>query len=300
MEKIKYSFILLIGACSYGILSMIVKLAYKEGFVAEEVVASQYFFGWFIILILFLFSSRKLPSGKTIIQLSVIGMMSVLTGMFYGKSLEVVPASIAVVLLFQFTWLGMVVDFVLNRRKPRREELLSIVVLVIGTFLAGAVFEETHFQWTWRGIFYGLLSAITFTFFIYFNGKSMLGIPVTIRLFITASGSVIVAFLLLSPEILWNGELLQGLWKYGLLLGLFGLIIPFYCFSLGVPKVGTSLSSIIGAAELPSAILAASLVLKEHLTSLQWLGIFLILIGIILPQITTMELNPVIRRKKQS
>jgi len=291
MEKLKYSLILLIGAISYGILAMIVKLAYKDGFVAEEVVFSQYFFGWLLILFLFLFSSRKLPTKQSIIQLGLIGMMSVLTGIFYGKSLEEVPASIAVVLLFQFTWLGMLVDLILNRRRPNNAEIIAILLLFIGTFLAGAVFEETYFQWTWSGIIYGLLAAFTFTFFIYFNGKTKPGIPVTIRLFTTASGSLLVAFLLLNPEILWNGALMEGLWKYGLLLGFFGLIIPVYCFSIGVPKVGTSLGSIIGAAELPTAILAASLVLNEPISSLQWLGIFLILIGIALPQLTMKPLR---------
>nr|WP_279326030.1 DMT family transporter [Bacillus sp. FJAT-47783] len=279
----------MLGACSYGILSMIVKLAYSEGFTASEVVGSQYFLGWFMILILFLFTNKKMEKGKSLLLLGLIGMMSTLTGKFYGESLEEIPASIAVVLLFQFSWLGILLDAFVNRRKPTREEVISIFVLMIGTFMAGAIFEETSFQWTWRGVFFGLLAAVSFTFFIFFNGKVTTNLSVTARTFITATGSVIMALVVLSPEVLWNGSISQGLWKYGILLGLFGLIIPVYCFSIGVPKVGASLSSILGAFELPTAILASAFVLHEHISRLQWVGIFLILIGMFIPQLANRQ-----------
>lgn len=293
MEKLKYSLIILLGACSYGILSMIVKLAYSEGFTAGEVVGSQYFLGWFMIFILFLFTNKKIKKGKSLLMLGIIGMMSTLTGKFYGESLKDIPASIAVVLLFQFTWLGMILDALVNRRKPTKEEVISIFVLIIGTLMAGAVFEETSYHWTWRGISYGLLAAVSFTFFIFLNGKVSTNLSVTARAFITASGSVIVALFILSPEILWNGTIFQGLWKYGVLLGLFGLIIPVYCFSIGVPKVGASLSSILGAFELPTAILASALVLHEHISRLQWIGIFLIIVGMFIPQLANKQNRPV-------
>jgi hypothetical protein len=44
MNRLKYSLLVLIGACSYGILSTIMKFAYAEGFHINEVIGSQYFF----------------------------------------------------------------------------------------------------------------------------------------------------------------------------------------------------------------------------------------------------------------
>ncbi len=49
-----------------------------------------------------------------------------------------------------------------------------------------------------------------------------------------------------SPEIIWNGTLFnKGLWIFGLVLGLFGMIIPVFLFTIAVPKVGLGMSSIL-------------------------------------------------------
>ncbi|MBO1911667.1 EamA family transporter, partial [Microvirga sp. 3-52] len=87
-----------------------------------------------------------------------------------------------------------------------------------------------------------------------------------------------------SPEIIWNGTLFgEGLWMYGLALGLFGMIIPVYLFTIAVPKVGLGMSSILGAFELPIAVMVSVILLSETVTALQIIGIVIIIIGITLP-----------------
>ncbi|BCB02417.1 hypothetical protein [Bacillus sp. KH172YL63] len=50
------------------------------------------------------------------------------------------------------------------------------------------------------------------------------------------------------------------------------------------PHLDSTLSTIIGAAELPAAILAAIWILGEQVASLQVVGIVFILVGICIPQ----------------
>lgn len=57
---------------------------------------------------------------------------------FYGFAVEQLPASIAIVLLFQFTWIGVILEAVVDRKLPSREKVISMVILLIGTVLAGA------------------------------------------------------------------------------------------------------------------------------------------------------------------
>jgi drug/metabolite transporter (DMT)-like permease len=64
-------------------------------------------------------------------------------------------------------------------------------------------------------------------------------------------------------------------------------VVPVICFSIGVPKVGTGLGTILGAAELPTAIIASITLAHEVVSPLQWLGIVCILLGIFAPQILT-------------
>ncbi|MBO1914125.1 EamA family transporter, partial [Microvirga sp. 3-52] len=81
-----------------------------------------------------------------------------------------------------------------------------------------------------------------------------------------------------------NGTLIgSGLWIYGLILGVFGIVIPIYLFSIAVPKVGTATASILSAAELPVAVTVSVILLSEPLSFLQVIGIIIILIGMTLP-----------------
>ncbi len=64
-----------------------------------------------------------------------------MTGIFYAISVEELPASIAVVLLFQFTWIGVIIEAIANRTFPSRDKIISILILFAGTLFAGGVFE---------------------------------------------------------------------------------------------------------------------------------------------------------------
>ncbi|MDQ0245361.1 drug/metabolite transporter (DMT)-like permease [Bacillus fengqiuensis] len=279
-----YIVLVFLGACSYGILSTFVKLAYAKGFLASEVIGSQLFFGCLMLWCGVLFFSRVKVNGKSILKLMLVGLTVCTTSIFYYVSLQTIPASIAIVLLFQFTWIGVVLEAIVERAFPSREKLVSIGILTAGTLLAGAVFEQGESNLDIRGVMFGLSSALSFALFIFFSGRVSVQIPSLNRSAFIATGSLISAFLILRPSFLVDGTLQEGLWVYGLLLGLFGLFIPTLFFAMGVPKIGSGLGTIVGAAELPMAVFMSSVVLGETVTPLQWGGVVLILFGIAFPQ----------------
>lgn len=79
---LRYSLLVLLGACSYGVLAIFVKLAYAEGFSLGEVIGSQYLFGWIILLAITLLFSRHRVPLKQMLILFVAGTSASFTGIF--------------------------------------------------------------------------------------------------------------------------------------------------------------------------------------------------------------------------
>lgn len=274
----------LLGACSYGVLSSILKVGFSNGYTFPQLLGGQYVFGWFGLLILVLTFSRYKVSLKNILSLLAVGTTMSLTSIFYGFSVKELPASIAIVLLFQFTWMGVLIEAIINKSFPSREKVLSIIILFVGTMLAGGVFEGLGQQLSLKGILFGLLAAITFSFYIFASGRVSTEVPIYSKSFLMTTSATLFVCIMFPPTYLMDGTLQAGLWKYALILGFFGVVIPVICFSIGIPKVGTGLGTILGAVELPTAVIASITLVHEVVSLLQWLGIVCILLGIFIPQ----------------
>ncbi|WP_098742217.1 DMT family transporter [Paenibacillus sp. EZ-K15] len=290
MRFLKYALLVFLGACSYGSLSTIIKLGMNDGFKMQQLVGSQYFFGWCMLLLLvLLFSRKKLGS----LSLLGAGITISLTGIFYGYAVEELPASIAIVLLFQFTWIGVILEAVVDRKFPSREKCISMIILLIGTILAGGILEPSVGGITAKGVIFGLMSAVSFALYIFVSGRVATQVPAVNKSLYMTTSAMIIILIVFSPSFIYDGAIAEGLWKFGLPLGLLGIVIPVLFFSIGVPKLGSGLGAILGAAELPAAVVASVLVLHEEVSVLRWVGIIVVLLGIATPQ-----LLPVWIRKK--
>ncbi|WP_010291009.1 EamA family transporter [Kurthia massiliensis] len=290
-----YPLLIVLASSSYGILSTIIKVAMHDGFSTSEAVTSQYAVGFFLAAILFICTQRSLPklNGKGFLILCIGGLLTGTTGIVYGQAVHYLPASVAVVMLFQFTWIGVLLDCAVHRRKPKRSEVFSMIILIIGTILAAGLIDADIAGLDWRGWAYGFASAISFACFMQFNSKQVDGVNPISRMTIMAFFSLVIISVFQSPEIIYTGTLFTtDLLYYGLALGFFGIILPILLFSIAVPKVGGALASILSATELPVAILASVIVLHEQLTLIQVLGIVIVLAGMTLPTILEQRRKP--------
>lgn len=295
MRLLKYALLVFLGACSYGSLSTIIKLGMKDGFSMQQLVGSQYFFGWVMLLLSVLLFSRKKLGMKLGLSLLVAGITISLTGIFYGFAVEELPASIAIVLLFQFTWIGVILEAIVDRKFPSREKCISMVILLIGTILAGGILEPSVGGITAKGVIFGLMSAVSFAFYIFVSGRVATQVPAVNKSLYMTTSALIIILMVFSPSFIYDGAIPDGLWKFGLPLGLLGIVIPVLFFSIGVPKLGSGLGAILGAAELPAAVVASVLILHEEVSLLRWVGIIVVLLGIATPQ-----LLPIWIRKKST
>lgn len=222
---------------------------------------------------------------KQRLLLMAAGTPTVITGLVYYHSLRYIPASLAILLLFQFTWISVLIQAVLKRQRPNKVTLLTLLVLFGGTLLAAGFLEQGLSKFNFWGIAFGLMSAVSYSLFVLFSGRVVPDAHPAYRSAWMVTGGLILLCILFPPTFLFNGLIWGQLLVFGLLLGFFGAFLPPVLFAVGVPHIGGDMAGILGAAELPVAVLMSSVVLSERVSVLQWAGVVFVLIGVVLPEL---------------
>jgi drug/metabolite transporter (DMT)-like permease len=301
-NSIKGVVLVALGATSYGMLATFVKLAYKEGFTTAEVTSSQFIYGIIGVLIINLFqriknkNSATKANSKNILHLMIAGTSMGMTSVFYYLAVKYIPVSIGIVLLMQTVWMGVLLEWFLDKKAPSLQKTLAVLVVIIGTAFAINIFKikfnDTTIDWT-KGLFWGLLAAASFTTTMFTANKVALGISSAQRsLFMLLGGAIIVfGFGIYTQTTEFNFEIFT---KWGIVLALFGTIIPPMLLNAGFPLTGIGLGSIVSSLELPVSVLMAYFLLNEELQLIQWIGILLIIIAIVIMNI---QFNNPVKKK---
>ena len=278
-----------LGASSYGMLATFVKLAYQENYTTAEVTISQFIYGILGMLLINAFQKSTSKTAvekatpKNIFQLMLAGTSLGMTSVFYYLCVRYIDVSIAIVLLMQTVWMGVLLEWFLEKRKPSTQKTIAVLIVLVGTILATNILNS-KVTIEWRGIFWGLLAAASFTTTMFTANRIALGISSVQRsLYMLLGGAVIVfGFALFTQNTPFNFDIFL---KWGIFLALFGTIIPPILMNAGFPITGIGLGSIVSALELPVSVLMAYIILSEKVVFIQWIGIILIIIAIIIMNI---------------
>jgi len=282
--------LVLAGAASYGLLAAVFKLALGDGLSVNSLTFMQVLAGS-AMLWATLWVSRGRRGAASLsatwrawFKLAAIGIVGMsLTTIFYNEALSRLDASLGIVLLFQFTWITILLESIRTRRRPSRSELTAVLFIALGTVLAVGLLEQDLSVLDGWGVFFGLLSAVTYSLFFFLSGLLPDGLDPIAKSAVMSTASLSFVLLVHLPALVAEsyGFPILG---WGLLLGFLGTAFPFICFNYGIPRLGGGLASLLGSMELPAAIVAAYLLLGEPLTAWQGTGIVLILAGIMASQ----------------
>lgn len=288
--------LVLIGAGSYGAGASVYKLAIEDGWGATHLTFQQVLSGAALLwLAMGMRGARKLlgvrrPSSplsrgeasvrRHWLKLTAIGIVGLaLTTLFYNEALARIDASLAIVLLFQFTWITILLESIRRRAWPTRAEGLAMLCIAAGTILAVGLLEHDLSAIDGVGAIYGLLSAVTYSLFFFLTDFLPPSMDAIGKSSVMSTASLAFVTLLHWPGAFdWDGG--WSIVGWGLLLGLLNTALPFFCFNAGIPKLGGGLAALLGSMELPAAVVTAFLLLGEPLTGWQGAGIALILVGI--------------------
>lgn len=286
---LKGVFYVALGATSYGMLATFVKMAYNENFTTAEVTTAQFIYGLIGLLIINSFqkfNSKKKEqkaSRKNITQLIIAGTSTGLTSLFYYLAVKYIPVSIGIVLLMQTVWMGVLLEMFLEKKLPSKTKIIAVLIVLLGTVLATNLINN-DVDLDWRGIGWGLLAAASFTTTMFTANRIATEISSAQRSFYMLCGGALIvfSFAFFTQVTPFNFEIFM---KWGVLLSLFGTIIPPMLLNAGFPLTGIGLGSIVSALELPVSVLMAYFLLNEQVVFVQWLGIILIILAIVLMNI---------------
>lgn len=288
MKKLKGGIAVFIGAASFGILSTFVKKAYEANFNLGEVVGIQALLGMAILCIIYLslklFKPNKLlkyPSKSSKLKILISGFSTGAVSILYYQCVQLVPASIAIILLMQYIWIGMLIEFIFFKNKPSVKQLIAVVFILGGTLLATGLLENHDGNLSVSGITYGMLAATAYSIFLIVNGRVGNDYPPIQKSAIMITGAFVLVMTILQPISLFNKEVFTGILPYGLLLSIFGTVIPPLLYAYGMPKTGFSIGNILTAVELPVAISMSYFILHEYVSLWQWVGVIFILAVIV-------------------
>ena len=283
---LKGVFLVALGATSYGMLATFVKMAYTEGYTTAEVTTAQFILGISGILLINAFQKAKhkekvvKATPKNIFNLMLAGTSLGMTSLFYYLAVKYIPVSIGIVLLMQTVWMGVLLEMVLEKKLPSLQKIIAVFIVLVGTVLATNILTN-DITLDWRGIAWGVLAAASFTTTMFTANRVSVEISSAQRsLYMLLGGAVIVfSFALATQNTPFNFSIFL---KWGIVLSLFGTIIPPMLMNAGFPLTGIGLGSIVSALELPVSVMMAFVLLNEEVILLQWIGIVLIILAIII------------------
>lgn len=280
----RYILMVFAGACSFGILSTFVKLAYREGYTAAEISVTQAFTGMVVLWLLYLVTRRQRHPVRPAdwVWLLITGGCIGLTSFVYYVSVAYIPASVAIVILMQFTWIGLLMEALFFKKIPSLLQLVTTLMILTGTWMGSGLAGNGFTGLPVKGLLYAGASAFLYAVYIIANSRVGKSLDTGKKSAVIIMGSTLCIFLVNAPQLVASTHFNTGLLKWALFLSLFGTIIPPLLFAKGIPKVGAGISAVIMTAELPVAVVCSHFILQEPVNGLQWAGVALMLLSMLL------------------
>lgn len=267
----------LLGGAMYGTMSSFVKMSYTLGYNAAEISFAQA-----LLSALFLGCiPRKTPlthnaSRSLLLTGSAIGLANFL----YYQSVSYISASLAIVILMQFTWFSLLLEWIIFRQQPGKPEIITVLFILIGTIMAGDLLREGALAISWQGIALSLSASLTYALYIVANNRVGKTVNWQTKSALIMAGSALTIFLINAGTITAHNHFGTTFLLWALFFAIAGTTIPTALFAVGIPKIGAGASAILMTIEFPVAVLCAHFILHERITPIQIAGIIIMLTAI--------------------
>ena len=275
-------FLIIFSSLALSFKSILVKFAFQLGVDSMTLMLMRLFVALPLFVIALAIMEGKVSFKLTLREALIFGLMGI-SGMgcamlFSFLSLENMEAALSNLLVFTYPAMTIVLLAIFSREKISKSKLFSLLLTFAGLAFIVRIDEAGKMAVNSSGVIFALLSALSYALYNVVGEKAMKGMsPIRVSSY---SAVFLVGFFGIVFGNRVYPESLE-LWGIASILGIFTGFIPFLCYMYGVKKIGASKAVIISSMGPVFTTLWAFIFLGEILDTIQVLGMFLIIIGVL-------------------
>ena len=198
---------------------------------------------------------------------------------FYA--LTIIDASVERPLLFAYPIFVVIITTVVTRQPPSARVLLALLLTTLGVVLVTGALNARLSASQWSGMAWILFCSLSIAIYFLISGEltQRLGSGVfTLTAMTAAATGMAIHYQIFAG---WeNVDLTVSAWWTLAALVVFSTVLPLFLMAEGVRRIGASQASLISTLGPPATAIMAEELTGEILTPAQWLGIALVLIGV--------------------
>jgi drug/metabolite transporter (DMT)-like permease len=284
----------LVGAM-WGLHGPVIKFAFAAGFTFPQLVLGESLVAALVFgSVVVVRGTRPPTSRRDWVTLLTAGAFTGGVPLFLFWAYRLGPVPIGATLFFLYVPFTQVINVAVTCRLPAAREIASAALVVVGAVLATDFFDQANAA-NLHGVPFAVLAAFCFAVSFVLNAR--LGHAAT-PAFRSCVCSTVATVEVLALAIVVGWPLLPAgiapvrvvVWLTS--LGVIWQAIPVFLLMSFIGRTGSGLGSILTSSELPVAVISAALILGDHISPSQSVGIVLVLAGIALPQLPRRPLFP--------
>lgn len=282
-KTLTYALLVFLAGSSYGFIVPVIKIAESMGVHVADFLPLQYLISFALMISVTAIRRIATPEPKELAKLAAVGILTSCTSLCYYRAVALLPSAVALTLLFQFVWIGVIISSIADRKLPDRTTIIAVAIVLIGTVFAAGIFDMSIATLDPAGIAFGLGSAVFYSLFLFISGRVGTEYAVPLRTAMLSLGGFFMTTIM-NPGFV--SVALSGfiIWPFAILLAFLGIIIPTSLISFASPKLNSSVVTIMASSELPVGVLAAWLIVSDIPSGPTLLGVLLVLGGIVFNQ----------------
>ena len=226
----------------------------------------------------------KFASPRECAKMAVLGVLTGCTSICYYNSVSLLPSAAALTLLFQYVWVSVLIECVVERHLPTPSTVVAVIIVLVGTVFAAGLLEGSLETLDPLGVAMGAGSAVFYALYLYLSGRIGVGQPAAMRAAMLPAGGLLVTSVA-NPACYATALFDPNVWPYAVGMSILGVILPTTLINYASPKLSTGMVSVMASSELPVGIFAAWALVGDAPTPLTLFGAFLVLAGIVVKQL---------------